>query len=141
MLGRTRIFLLNAQVISFIAFGRASHHYPDPLTARLEHLLVDSAGYNNGWFYRGVTPCSNYVSAAATNTGRSTAGQWMRVAFHDFSTADVSAGTGGLDSSIVFEYTRAENSGQAFPDSFSYWQDFMNAEVSCELRRPASTQS
>jgi hypothetical protein len=54
--------------------------------------------------------------------GRTTAAQWIRVAFHDFVTADAAAGTGGLDASIGFETLRAENSGTAFNDSFSFFR-------------------
>jgi hypothetical protein len=39
---------------------------------------------------------------------------WLRVAYHDMSTHNVTDGTGGLDASIVFETARAENPGNAF---------------------------
>lgn len=123
----TTLLLLTAQ-------AARGAHYPSAQVSRLEHLLVDSAGYNNGSFYGGVTPCSLYVSSPNQNLGRTTAGQWMRVAFHDFSTADVAAGTGGIDASIVYEYLRPENSGAAFPDSFAYWGDYIDAETSREIQ-------
>ena len=62
--------------------------------------------------------------------GRTTAAQWIRVAFHDFVTADVAAGTGGLDASIGFETLRAENSGTAFNDSFSFFRRYVNPVIS-----------
>ncbi|KZT35666.1 heme peroxidase [Sistotremastrum suecicum HHB10207 ss-3] len=103
--------------------------YPDRLYEELEHLLVDTNGYNSGHFAVGVTPCTLYFQGPQT-TGRQTSAQWMRVAFHDFSTANVAAGTGGIDASIGFETTRPENSGIAMNDSLSYWAPFVNTYAS-----------
>ncbi|KAF9040231.1 heme peroxidase [Hymenopellis radicata] len=95
----------------------------------LEHLLVDTQGFNDGTFQRAITPCSNYVSGAQ-NLGRETAAQWIRVSFHDFATANVAEGTGGMDASIQFETDRAENSGAAMNDSMAFFAPFSNAHVS-----------
>ncbi|KAF3022056.1 hypothetical protein E8E14_013195 [Neopestalotiopsis sp. 37M] len=57
-------------------------------------------------------------------------GQWIRVAFHDFVTGNVTAGTGGIDASIGFETFREENKGSAFNDSFTFWRPFVNEYVS-----------
>ena len=62
--------------------------------------------------------------------GRTTAAQWIRVAFHDFVTADVASGTGGLDASIGFETLREENSGSAFNDSFAFFRPYVNPVIS-----------
>jgi Peroxidase len=48
----------------------------------------------------------------------------------DFVTADVAAGTGGLDASIGFETLRPENVGVAFNDSLFFFTFFINAKVS-----------
>jgi hypothetical protein len=64
--------------------------------------------------------------------GRTTAAQWIRVAFHDFVTADVANGTGGIDASIGFETLREENSGSAFNDSFSFFRPYVNPVISSE---------
>ena len=45
-------------------------------------------------------------------------------------TADVRAGTGGLDASIGFETLRPENVGVAFNDSMAFFSIFMNPKVS-----------
>lgn len=45
-------------------------------------------------------------------------------------TADVAAGTGGLDASIGFETLRPENVGVSFNDSLFYFSFFINAKVS-----------
>ncbi|KAI3399127.1 hypothetical protein diail_7706 [Diaporthe ilicicola] len=111
----------------------AALYYPNPQVAFLEHILVDNWGAYASNFSSAITPCSNYVTEVgdpAVNSGRTTAAQWMRVAFHDFVTADVGAGTGGVDASIGFETERGENSGSAFNDSFTFWAPFVNDAVS-----------
>lgn len=114
----------------------AALYYPTPQASFLEHILVDNWGAYASNFSSAITPCSNYVTEVgepAVNSGRTTAAQWMRVAFHDFVTADVEAGTGGVDASIGFETARGENSGSAFNDSFTFWAPFVNDAVSSEL--------
>lgn len=117
----------------------AAFYYPTPQVAFLEHILVDNWGAYASNFSSAITPCSNYVTEVgepAVNSGRTTAAQWMRVAFHDFVTADVGAGTGGVDASIGFETLRGENSGSAFNDSFTFWAPFVNDAVSSKLSWP-----
>ncbi|KAH6611291.1 hypothetical protein Trco_001311 [Trichoderma cornu-damae] len=63
-----------------------------------------------------VDGCSG-PAERALGTGRSFGAEWIRTAYHDMSTADVSAGTGGLDASIVFETDRPENVGDAFRET------------------------
>ena len=53
--------------------------------------------------------------------------------FHDFVTANVSAGTGGIDASIGFETARVENKGSAFNDSFAFWRPFVHDGVSSKF--------
>jgi hypothetical protein len=111
----------------------AALYYPDVQTYLLEHILVDNWGAYASNFSSAITPCTNYVTqtgTAALNSGRTTAAQWMRVLFHDFITANVSAGTGGVDASIGFETVRSENSGSAFNDSFTFWKPYVNEAVS-----------
>ncbi|OTA99479.1 hypothetical protein M426DRAFT_67718 [Hypoxylon sp. CI-4A] len=110
----------------------AMFYYPNPAASVLEHILVDNWGAYASNFTSAITPCTNYVTEAgepAINSRRTTSAQWLRVAFHDFATADVAAGTGGVDASIGFETERAENSGTAFNDSFTFWQPFVNEFV------------
>ncbi|KAI9664515.1 MAG: hypothetical protein M1821_005961 [Bathelium mastoideum] len=107
----------------------AALYHPTPQISQLEHLLVDTDGAYRSGFKDAITPCTNYLQGPQT-LGRETAAQWLRVAFHDFVTARVSEGIGGIDASIGFETTRAENSGTAFNDSFSFWAKYVNAQVS-----------
>lgn len=102
--------------------------WPNYFIDELEHIWVDSAGYNDGLLTRAVTPCSLYVQGPQT-LGRQTSSQWMRVGFHDFATATVATGVGGVDASIGWETNRPENSGAAMNDSLGYWAMFVNKHV------------
>ncbi|ETW81233.1 hypothetical protein HETIRDRAFT_419139 [Heterobasidion irregulare TC 32-1] len=117
--------LLLPQNLIFSSFAFA----PNPILVsnELEHLLVDTGGANDGGFKRAITPCTNYVEGSQL-LGRETAAQWIRVAFHDFVTADVGTGVGGLDASMGFETLRAENSGTAMNDSLTFFAPFVNAQ-------------
>jgi hypothetical protein len=115
-----------------IPLASAASYYPNPSTSLLEHILVSNFGAYSSNFSTAITPCTNYVSQTGSlgaNSGRTTAAQWLRVFFHDFVTANVSAGTGGVDASIGFETARAENSGSAFNDSFAFWRPYVQDGV------------
>jgi len=135
----TIIFLLLVLVASN-GGAAAMFFYPNPQVSLLEHLLVDHWGAHASNFSAAITPCDNYVTEVgepSRTSGRTTAAQWLRVAFHDFVTADTTSGgagtvTGGIDSSIGFETSRAENKGSAFNDSFTFWRPFVNEYVSSE---------
>ncbi|MCJ1279796.1 hypothetical protein MMC21_007620 [Puttea exsequens] len=98
----------------------------------LEHLYFDDTGPQG--FKSGIVPCTNYVDSTTglpnNALGRQTSAQWLRTAFHDFVTADVAAGTGGLDASIGFETLRPENIGVSFNDSLFFFSFFISAKVS-----------
>jgi hypothetical protein len=120
------VALLFASVLSTYA---SPNFWGNRLVEELEHLLVDHQGYNDGNFTFGITPCGFYFQGPQT-TGRDTAGQWMRVGFHDFATANVAKGTGGMDASIGWETNRPENSGTAMNDSLSFFNPFVNKHAS-----------
>lgn len=127
------VFLLILTLVLLCHVSLAAVYYPNPQVHFLEHILVDNWGAYASNFSSAITPCNNYVTElgeAATMSGRTTAAQWIRVAFHDFVTANVTAGTGGIDASIGFETLRSENSGSAFNDSFTFWRPFVNDKVS-----------
>lgn len=48
----------------------------------------------------------------------------------DFVTANIYSSSGGLDASIGFETSRAENVGPAFSDSLTFFSFFFNQKVS-----------
>jgi hypothetical protein len=130
---RTSSLLISALVASQ---ADSALYYPSVQTFLLEHVLVDNWDAYASNFSSAITPCTNYVTQtgiASRNSGRTTAAQWMRVLFHDFITANVSAGTGGVDASIGFETPREENKGSAFNDSFTFWRPFVNEAVSSKF--------
>lgn len=119
-------FILNIAIFHSVS---AILYYPDPTTYFLEHLLVDAHGDFRSGFADAITPCSNYASGSQI-VGRSTSAQWIRNAFHDFITADIAAGTGGIDSSISFETGRPENAGSSFNDSLALFAERFSSYVS-----------
>jgi hypothetical protein len=122
---------LLAQLLSFalISSSTGAFFYPNPQSSFLEHILVDTHGAHSSGFANAITPCSNYVSGPQT-LGRETAAQWLRVAFHDFVTANVTEGTGGIDASIGFETLREENSGSAMNDSLGFFRPYVSSKIS-----------
>jgi len=62
--------------------------------------------------------------------GRQNSAEWIRTAFHDAVTHDKAAGTGGVDGSIFWELARAENKGDAFQNTFSFFSGFHNQRAS-----------
>ncbi|KAE9370808.1 heme peroxidase [Stipitochalara longipes BDJ] len=116
-------------ILGFLSVTSSTFFYPNAQSSLIEHILVDTHGAHSSGFADAITPCTNYVSGNQS-MGRTTAAQWIRVAFHDFVTADVAAGTGGLDASIGFETLREENSGTAFNDSFSFFRRYVSPVVS-----------
>ncbi|KAG0646745.1 WSC domain-containing [Hyphodiscus hymeniophilus] len=116
-------------LLPLLSKTQAAFFYPDVQTSLLEHLIVDTYGAYWSGFSFAITPCSHYVSGNQT-LGRETAAQWLRVAFHDFVTARVEEGTGGMDASLGFETLREEDSGTAFNDSLTFFRPFVNSKVS-----------
>ncbi|PTB62108.1 heme peroxidase [Trichoderma citrinoviride] len=66
----------------------------------------------------------------ALGIGRSFGAEWITNAYHDMSTPDIFAGTGGLDASIVFEMDRLENVGDAFRETLNILKGSHNNRVS-----------
>ncbi|KAF9267187.1 heme peroxidase [Marasmius fiardii PR-910] len=78
---------------------RNVYHWPSP-----EMDWIDGVLYQQPFFDKVSANCS-----IRDNT--TIAAQWIRLAFHDFSTHNVDDGTGGMDASIIYELDRAENIG------------------------------
>ncbi|KAG4423745.1 hypothetical protein IFR04_003170 [Cadophora malorum] len=77
-----------------------------------------------------VTPCNLTLNGPPPEiSGAQTAAQWVRTVFHDVITADVAAGTGGLDASISFEADREENLGIVFSTLNVPRQSFINETI------------
>jgi hypothetical protein len=61
----------------------ATYTWPNQIMDELEHLLVDTGGFNDGGIKNAITPCTNYASGVQT-LGRETSAQWLRVAFREY---------------------------------------------------------
>ncbi|KAL8830944.1 MAG: hypothetical protein Q9191_001152 [Dirinaria sp. TL-2023a] len=112
-----------------------SQQIPDPqgsTISELESILFDNVPVVG--FFTGVTPCTTYIDSTTAQVnnslGRQSSAQWIRAAFHDFVTADVASGAGGLDASIGFETHRPENVGVALNDSLFFFSFFFNERTS-----------
>lgn len=116
-------------IFALLPAAQATFFYPTVEASLLEHILVDTHGSHSSGFADAITPCSNYVSGSQI-LGRETAAQWLRVAFHDFVTAHVLEGTGGIDASIGFETLREEDSGTAMNDSLRFFRPYVSSKVS-----------
>ncbi|RBR24253.1 uncharacterized protein FIESC28_02986 [Fusarium coffeatum] len=92
----------------------------------VEDLQNNLAGYNRAGFMDAIVSCDfgNNIE------GRQNSAEWIRTAFHDAVTHDKAAGTGGVDGSIFWELARAENKGDAFQNTFSFFSGFHNQRVS-----------
>lgn len=121
-----------ASLATFLSLSLLSNGYQwpsDPVFEALEEMYTLSDGLGSSGFIGGVEPCS-FSPANNRTSGRQAAAEWVRTAYHDMATADVAAGTGGLDASISFETDRAENVGDAFNASFGFFVGFQNSRVS-----------
>lgn len=105
-----------------------AYTWPDPQIDLLESIRFQQNGFRQYGLAFGVVPC--HSMANMQETGRSDSAEWFRTAYHDMATADVQAGTGGIDSSIAFETDREENKGKAFNESIGFFVAFHSARSS-----------
>ncbi|KAL7907461.1 heme peroxidase [Trichoderma velutinum] len=110
---------------------KADYIWPNAQIDELERELYEQTNPFDGpggtvSFVKG---CSG-PAEGALGIGRSFGAEWIRNAYHDMATADVSAGTGGLDASIVFEMDRSENVGDAFKETLGIFQGSYNTRAS-----------
>lgn len=103
--------------------------WPAP-TDELEEIMYQVGGYRSRQFGGTVMPCGN----EASGPGRVAAAEWLRTAFHDMATTTIDTRTGvrsgGVDGSIQFELTYAENAGPAFATTLRFMQDFYTSRSS-----------
>ncbi|KAI6080244.1 heme peroxidase [Hypoxylon rubiginosum] len=122
--GLTLLLALSITVSS----GTTAYTWPDPRIDLLESILYQQNGFRQYGLAFGVAPCNN--QASTLETGRDDSAEWFRTAYHDMATADVQAGTGGIDASIGFETDRDENKGKAFNESIGFFIGFQSVRSS-----------
>ncbi|KDR69064.1 hypothetical protein GALMADRAFT_230872 [Galerina marginata CBS 339.88] len=93
----------------------SAYTWPSPQYDALEKFLYEGID-NNG---RGI---ASLTSGCAKRVQSTFAAEWLRVAYHDMATHNVTDGTGGLDASIFRELTRPENVGAGMKDTMIDFQ-------------------
>ncbi|KAF8168633.1 heme peroxidase [Mycena galopus ATCC 62051] len=79
--------------------GAAVFNWPDPLVSGLDDKL----------YVFDFSTVSSLATGCVPRDNSTVAAQWLRLAYHDMATHDSEYGTGGLDASIVFEFSRAQS--------------------------------
>ncbi|KAJ7032721.1 putative L-ascorbate oxidase [Mycena alexandri] len=102
--------------------------WPSPQLDALESIRFDQD--RNG-INALITPCSLFIFAAP-GSGRSNAADWIRTAYHDMATHNITDGTGGMDASIRFaeEQARPEDVGDGFQNTLAVLLAVSNRYVS-----------
>ncbi|KAJ7302645.1 heme peroxidase [Mycena albidolilacea] len=117
---RAKAVLLAA---SLFVSGVYAYVWPSPYDF-LEDAYTVSARFGGGGIVPGVDPCG--VSPFGFLPGRQAASEWLRLAYHDMATYNIETGLGGLDASIGFETTRAQNIGTAMNTSLVFFGAFQS---------------
>lgn len=91
----------------------------------LESQLYEQVGQDITSVAQFVVPCGT----TPLGTGRNINAEWVRTVYHDMATADVAAGTGGVDASIGFEMDRPENAG---PAAFNETLQFLRGSLTTQ---------
>jgi hypothetical protein len=105
-----------------------AYTWPNPDIDFLESLYYQHNGHNSIDF--GVLAASCGTGTDFPLPGIIASAEWLRTAYHDMATANVTAGTGGMDASISFELDRPENKGNAFLNTIDKLTFAMSASSS-----------
>ncbi|KAJ7767915.1 heme peroxidase [Mycena maculata] len=93
--------------------------WPSPQLDALEAARFNQNGHNAGGIANFVEPCDVFFTGGINFTGRSNIADWLRTAYHDMATHNVTDGTGGMDASVRFaeEQERPENVGDGIANT------------------------
>ncbi|CAM1507719.1 Fc.00g045670.m01.CDS01 [Cosmosporella sp. VM-42] len=100
--------------------------WPNARIDVLESMLYEQSGREANSPASFVVPCGKVPFGA----GRGGPAEWLRTAYHDMATANVVAGTGGIDASIGFELDRDENAGSAFNETLGNMVQYLTSRSS-----------
>lgn len=110
--------------------GLAGHVLADPTwpssVDELEEIMFQISSFRARKFADTVSPCDN----EASGPGRQNAAEWLRIGFHDMSTANTFFGTGGLDGSLNFELNSGENSGPGHRTTLEFMAPYVSRRSS-----------
>ncbi|KAJ7685789.1 heme peroxidase [Mycena polygramma] len=120
--------------LAFLAYAGAATAYLWP-SAKLDALEAQRWDQDDqfGGLASFIEPCDFFTfQDTDAATGRSNVPDWIRTAYHDMATHNVTDGTGGLDASIRFsdEQSRDENPGTGFQNTMEVFVDQSNRYVS-----------
>ncbi|KAF7375657.1 Peroxidase [Mycena sanguinolenta] len=128
--------MLRVILISLAVTIANAYIWPSPQLDALEALRFNQDGHNQGGIAVFIEPCDRFVLDTGSNvdstSGRSNVADWVRTAYHDMATHNVTDGTGGLDASIRFpqESLRTENVGNGFNNTVEALGSVINRYVS-----------
>ena len=122
MRSRTSLFV---GLLSLAASVSADPTWPAS-TDDLEEIMYQLQGFGARSFSEKISPCSN----EASGPGRQNAAEWLRIGFHDMSTANTYFGTGGLDGSLQFELKNTENTGPGHATTLAFLGKYLSARSS-----------
>ncbi|OAA45490.1 WSC domain containing protein [Metarhizium rileyi] len=92
----------------------------------LEEIMFQINSFRARKFADTVNPCTN----EASGPGRRNAAEWLRVAFHDMSTANTFFKTGGLDGSLQYELDNGENTGPGHRTTMNFMGPYVSSRSS-----------
>ncbi|KIM38677.1 hypothetical protein M413DRAFT_240334 [Hebeloma cylindrosporum] len=119
---RVLFFLANSILVFYLSLVSA-YKWPSPQYDPLEETL-----------YQGGTTFTSFFNKEECRKRSSprtfVAAEWIRLAYHDSATHDITYGTGGLDASIFHELDRPENSGAGMINAISDFKFAPNKYVS-----------
>ncbi|KAL7962473.1 heme peroxidase [Trichoderma compactum] len=92
----------------------------------IEEIMTQLQSFRARKFADTVDPCSN----EASGPGRQNAAEWLRVGFHDMSTANVNFGIGGLDGSLQYELDDGENTGPGHKTTLEFMAPYVSPKSS-----------
>lgn len=95
-------------------------------TDELEEIMYQLNSFKARKFSDTVSPCSN----EASGPGRQNAAEWLRVGFHDMSTANTYFNTGGLDGSLQYELENGENTGPGHKTTLEFMAKYLSPRSS-----------
>ncbi|KAJ6483320.1 heme peroxidase [Mycena sanguinolenta] len=91
-----------------LVVGAVVFNWPDPMLDGLDDQL-----------YRPINPVSLFALNCTARDNSTIAAQWLRLAYHDMATHNSTTGTGGMDASIQFEFSRAQDVGRGMQETFN----------------------
>ncbi|KAF7375663.1 Peroxidase [Mycena sanguinolenta] len=127
MLRPTSLFFLSLA-------GANAYIWPSPMLDALESARFNQDGHNSDPVSIFITPCTRYLldPDLDSTTGRSDIADWVRTAYHDMATYNITDGTGGMDASIRFpaENLRPENVGDGFNNTIEALGELVTRYIS-----------